>query len=151
MVVCLRWWLHHMLLVSHSHASLISVQSYDVRNNRVHYGLMDGYGYLHITLPHYHHYADLHEGIELLKCLSDIFCLQCVSKIMSALSIIFHAIYGDVYIRLTHFSYDDCENTCTWSYYHHQIGSMTDLPLFRVRSWNNRMRCMYFYILTDSS
>ena len=28
---------------------------------------------LYITLPHYHHHTDLSEGIELLKCLSDIF------------------------------------------------------------------------------
>ena len=33
------------------------------------------------------------------------------------------------------------------SYYHHQIGSMNYYPLFRVRSWNNGMRCMSFYIL----
>ena len=33
-------------------------------------------------------------------------------------------------------------------YYHHQIGSMNYYPLFRVRSWNNGMRCMYLYILT---
>ena len=51
-----------------------------------------------------------------------------------------------VFIQLTHFSYDDCENTCTWSFYHHQIGSMTHLPLSKVRSWNNGMRCMSFYI-----
>ena len=37
-----------------------------------------------------------------------------------------------------------------FSYYHHQIGSMMPLPLFSVRSWNNGMRCMYFYILIDS-
>ena len=29
---------------------------------------------------------------------------------------------------------------------HHQIGSMNYYPLFSVRSWNNGMRCMYFYI-----
>ena len=28
-----------------------------------------------------------------------------------------------------------------------QIGSMNDYPLFRVRSWNNGVRCMAFYIL----
>ena len=50
------------------------------------------YGYLHITLLHYHRYADLSEGIEMLKCLADIFCLECVSNIRSFLSIIFHAI-----------------------------------------------------------
>ena len=30
---------------------------------------------------------------------------------------------------------------------HHQIGSMNYYPMFRVRSWNNGMRCMSFYIL----
>ena len=64
---------------------------------------------------HYHHYADLSEGIELLKCLSDIFCLERVTKIRSVLSVIFHAISGAVCIQLTHCSYDDCENTCSWS------------------------------------
>ena len=34
------------------------------------------------------------------------------------------------------------------SYYHHQIRLMVHLPLFRVRSWNNGMCCMIFYILT---
>ena len=43
---------------------------------------------LHITLPHYHHHADLTECIELLKFLSCTFCLGCVSKIQSVLSII---------------------------------------------------------------
>ena len=36
----------------------------------------------------------------------------------------------------------------TLSYYHHQIGSMNYYPLFRVRSWNNGVRCMSFYIIT---
>ena len=35
----------------------------------------------------------------------------------------------------------------TLSYYHHQIGSMNYDPLFRVRPWNNGMRCMSLYIL----
>ena len=35
----------------------------------------------------------------------------------------------------------------TLSYYHHQIGSMYYYPLFRVRSWNNGMRCMSLYII----
>ena len=109
-------------------------------NNPVHYGLMVVWGHLHITLPHYHHYADISEGMELLKCLSDIFFLVCVSKIRSVPSTIFRAIYGT-----------DYENTCIWSNYHHQIGSMTHLPLFRVRSWNNDMRCMSFHILAGNN
>ena len=64
-----------------------------------------------MLLPHYHQYADLSEGIELLKYLSDTFCLECVSKIRSILSIIVHAIYGSVCIRLIHFSDNDFENT----------------------------------------
>ena len=69
-------------------------------NNRVHYGLMVVYRYPHIILPHYHYHADLSEGIELLKGLSDIFCLECVYKIRSVLSNIFHAIYIYIYMRL---------------------------------------------------
>ena len=53
---------------------------------------------------------------------------------------------GAVCIQLTHFSCGDCENTRTL-YYHHQIGSMTHLRLFRFRSWNNGMRYMSFYVL----
>ena len=34
----------------------------------------------------------------------------------------------------------------TLAYYHLQIGSMKYYPLFRVRSWNNGMRCMFLYI-----
>ena len=117
------------------------------KNKQEHFGPMVISVCLHITLPQYHHYVDLSEGIELLKCFSDMFCLQCVSKIKSILSCIFHAIYGAVCIQFTHYSYDDCEKMCTLSYYHHQIGSMTHLPLLNVRSWNNGMLCMSFYIL----
>ena len=100
--------------------------------------------------PHYHNYADLSEGIELLNAWQ-IHSVSSVSRIKSIPTFIFHAIYGSVCIHLTHFSYDDCVNTCTLSYYHyHQIGSMTHLPLFRVRSWNNGVRCMSFYILMET-
>ena len=47
--------------------------------------------------------------------------VRCVSKIKSIPSIIFHAIYGAVCIQLTLFSFDDCKNMCTLSYYHYQI------------------------------
>ena len=67
---------------------------------------------------------------------------------LSQFSHFFHAVYGAVCIQLTHFSCDGCENMCTVSYYyHHQIGSMNHLPLFRVRSWNSGMRCMSFHVL----
>ena len=75
--------------------------------------------------------------------------VEWVSKIRSILSIIFHATYGSLCIQLTDFSYDDFENTYTLFYYHHQIGSMNHLPLFRVRSWNIGMCCMSVSILRD--
>ena len=45
--------------------------------------------------------------------------------------------------------YKDCENVCALSYYHHQIGSMAHLPLFKVRPWNSAMHFMSFYILME--
>ena len=69
--------------------------------------------------------------------------VECKSKIKSNFSILSHAIYGTVCIRLTYFPYYDCGNTCTLSYYQ-QIG-MTHMLLFRVRSWNNSKRSMSLF------
>ena len=55
-----------------------------------------------------------------------------------------------VCFQFTHFPCDDWENRYTLSYYHHQIGSMNYYPLFRVRSWNNGVHCMSFYILMEA-
>ena len=90
--------------------NMIYIISWLCANNRVRYGLMIVYGYLRITLPHYQYYADLCEDIELLKCLSDLFYLECVPKIRSVLSIIFHAIYETLCIEsveLTQLSYNE--------------------------------------------
>ena len=74
--------------------------------------------------------------------------VECVPKIKWILSIIFHTIYAAVCIQLTHFSYDDWDNTRTLSYHHHhQIGSMTPLPMLKAKPWNNGKHCMSFYIL----
>ena len=58
-----------------------------------------------------------------------------------------HAIRGAVCFQFTHSPCDDWENIYTLSDYHYQIGSMNYYPLFRVRSWNNGVRCMSFCIL----
>ena len=63
-------------------------------NNRIHYDPMVVFVCLHITLPHYHHYADISEGIELLKCLSGRFCLECVSKVESSSQLSFMQYMG---------------------------------------------------------
>ena len=116
--------------------------------HRVHTDPMAVLVCLHITVPNYHHYGDISEGIGVLKCLSGTFCLKCVSKIKSILSIIFDAIYWAVPMQLTHCSYNDYENTRASCYYHNQIGSMTHSPFSRVRSCNNGMRCISFIFLS---
>ena len=82
-----------------------------------------------------------------LKNACQIYFVQCVSKIKHILSVIHFTICWAVCFQFTHFSCDDGENIYTLSYYHHQIGSMHYCPLFRVRSWNNGIRCTSFYIL----
>ena len=72
-----------------------------------------------------------------------------MSKIRHILSVIHYKIRGSMCFQLTHFPCDDWENIYTLSYYHHRIGSMNYYPLFRVRSWNNGVRCMSFCILIE--
>ena len=85
-------------------------------NNRGYYGPMVAFVCLPIILSHHrHHYADISENIELLKCLS-VHSVECVSQIKSILSVIFHEIYGAMRTQLAHFFCDDCENTGTLSH-----------------------------------
>ena len=81
------------------------------------------------------------------KNVCEVYCVEWVFKVKSIISINFYEIHGAVCIQLTHFSYVDFQNTCTLSSYHHhhQIGSMTHLPLFKIRPCNNGMRCVPFY------
>ena len=124
----------------------IIVQFMMSANIRIRFGLQIVLVCLYSTPSHYNHCANLSEGIELINCLLDLFCRVC--KIKHIISVIHYTICGAVSFQFTHLSCDDdCENIYTLSYYHHQIGSMNYYPLFRVRSWNNGVRCMSFYIL----
>ena len=76
-----------------------------------------------------------------------IYFVKCVSKIKHILSVIHYTVCGAICFQFTHFCCDDWENIYTLSYYNNQIGSMNYYPLFRIRSWNNSVRCMSFYIL----
>ena len=71
-----------------------------------------------------------------------VYFVECIYKIISILSSIFHAKYGSVWSLLIALLMNVL-NTCTLSYYHFQIGSMIQWPLFRVWSWN----CMTWYVL----
>ena len=70
-------------------------------NGRMHFGLKIVFVYLYIAPSHYHHCANLSEDIELIKCLSDIFCR--VSKIKHILSVIHYTICEAVCFQFTHF------------------------------------------------
>ena len=93
---------------------------------------------LHITILHYHHYAGLSEGIELLKCLSAIFCLE-----YSSLNYLKFNIWGCVYSAYPFF-------WCwLWEYLYFILSSpqnRTYLPLFKFKSWKKGMCCMSFCI-----
>ena len=91
-------------------------------------------------------------GHETMACLSIDLCLYLISGVCLRLGqftqLSFMQYMEQCVFTCIHFSYDDCENTCTWSYHHHhQIGRMTHMPLFSVGSWNNGMRSTAFYRL----
>ena len=56
---------------------IIIVQFMMSANSWIRFGLKIVLVYLYITPSHYHHCANLSEDIELIKCLSDIFCRVC--------------------------------------------------------------------------
>ena len=79
-VVCLRCLLHHILsLIAYTFREnresvfIIIVQFMMSANIRIRFGLQIVLVCLYSTPSHYHH----PEGIELIKCLSDIFCRLC--------------------------------------------------------------------------
>ena len=84
LVVCLRCLLHHILLLiaytfreNREFVFIIIVQFMMSTSNRIRFVLKIVFVCLYITPSHYHHCANLSEDIELIKCLSDIFCRVC--------------------------------------------------------------------------
>ena len=76
--------------------------------------------------------------------------VECLFKIRSVIWIIFHAIYGAVCIQLSLSLLMIVRIHVLYYHHHHQIRSMAHLPLFKVRSWNNGMRCMSLYFLISN-
>ena len=151
-VVILRCLLHHILSLiaytlweNRNFVFIIVVQFMMSAKSRIRFGLQIVFVCLYITSSYYHHCANLSEDIERIKCLPDIF-VECMSKIKHIFSVIHYTIYGAVCFQFTDFHWDDRENihfvllSSNRKYY----------PLFRVRSWNNGMRCMSLFILMNS-
>ena len=118
-------------------------------NSRIRFGLQIVFVCLYITRSHYHHCTNFicrHWTYKMpvrynlssvwvrLSLFSQLSIRQYVGLCVFSL-LVFFVMIEIIYIH--------------FSYYHLQTGSMTYYPLFRVRSWNNGMRCMSFYILMN--
>ena len=128
MVVCLRCLLHHIL----------SLIVYTFRENREFVFIVlcslwwvQIFGYV-LACRSYSFVCTLHHLIIIIV------------QTLSQLSIIQYVGLCDFSLPI--FPCDDWQNVYTLSYYQHQIVSMNYYPLLKVRSWNNGMRCMSFYI-----
>ena len=150
-VVYLRCLLHHILSLivytfreNRDFVSIIIAQFMMSANSRIRVGLQIVSVYLYIT-PYHYHCANLSEDIELLKCLSDIYFVECVCTIEHIRSVVHYTIYGAGCFQFTHFSWDDWDNiyfvslSSNWKY--------ALLPIVGVKPWNNGMYCMSLYIL----
>ena len=129
MAVCLRWMHHHMLSVSCAVLWCVQIIEYAMARSMVVFVC------LHITLPHYHHYAAVSESIEVLKCYQ-VHSVECVSKTVNI-----HALH-----ELCVFSLP-ISLVMIVTIRVLQIGNMNHLPPFMDRSWDNGMHCMSFYVL----
>ena len=128
MVVCLRWLYHHMLLglycpgkaefwVFYYCVVLWCVQIIEYILVLWSYSCVCTSRYPIIII------MQIYQEVLKLQNACKIYSVSSVSKIKPILLNIFHAIYTIyrvVHIQLTHFFNDDCESTCTQSYYHHQ-------------------------------
>ena len=146
--MCLRYLLHHILSriaytfrENRDFVSIIIVQIMMSANIRMRFGLQIVFVCLNITPSHYH----LNYKMSVRYILSSVWVRL---SIFSQLPII--QCMG-LWVFNLPISLVMIERIYTLSYYHHQIGSMNYYPLFRVRSWNNGIRCMPLYILIQLS
>ena len=120
---------------------LLLLCSFMCVNNRMHYGPMIVFVCLYFTLPHYHQYADVYEGTELRKYLSGTLTSVCLRLSLSFMQYVYSA-----YLFILSWLWEYMSFILSSS---NRNRSMTHFPLFGVRSWNNGMCCMTFYILID--
>ena len=116
-------------------------------NSRIRYGRQIVFVCLYITSCHYRHCANLSVDIGFMKCLPDIFCRVCEWDWAHSVSYPSFNIWGSMFSVYPISSWWLREYIALSYHHYHQIGGMNYYPLFRVRSWNNGMRCMSFYIL----
>ena len=112
-------------------------------NSRIHFGLQIVFVCLYITPSHYHHCANFIWRHWTYK--------MPVRYNLSSVWVRLYNVWGCVFSVYPFPLWWLREYIYTLSNYHHQIGSMNYCPLFMVRSWNNGMRYMSFYILIHTA
>ena len=126
---------------------IIIVQFMMSANNRICFGLQIVLVCWYSTPSHYHHCANLSLWRHWTYKISVRYILSSVWVRLSIFSQLFIIQYVGLCVFSLPISLVMIEIIYILSYYHHQIERMNYYPLFRVRSWNNGVRCMYFYIL----
>ena len=151
-VVCLRCLLHHILSLivytfreNREFVFNSIVQFMMSANSWIRFGFQIVLVCLYVTPSHYHHCANFiwKHWTYKMPVRYNLSSVWVRLSIFPQLSIIQ---YVGLCVFSLPISFVMIEIIYTLSYYHHQIGSMNYYPLFRVRSWNNGMRCMSFYI-----
>ena len=116
---------------------LLSLHSFmTCRNSRIYCDPMVVFVCFLFAPPHYHQYADV----------CKVNSVDCVSKIKSIISFIFHAIYVCISLPL---SLMIIVMICVFHVIIIKSEVLLIFSLFRLSSWNNGIRCMFFYIPMD--
>ena len=152
-VVCLRCLLHHILSLivctfreNREFVFISIVQLMMSANSQIRFGLQIVFVCLYITPYHYHHCANFIWRYWTYK-VPVRYNLSSVRARLAIFSKLSTIQYVGMCVFSLPISFVMIERIHTLSYHHHQIGSINYYLLFRVRSWNNGMRCMSFYIL----
>ena len=152
-VVCLRFLLHHILSLivctfreNREFVFIIIVQFMMSANIRLRFGLHIVLVCLHSTPSHYHHRANLSEGIELIKSLSYILSSVWLRlSIFSPLSIIQYVGLYVFSLPISLVMIEIIYILCLIIISKSEVWTITHC--YGVRSWNNGVRCMFIYIL----
>ena len=156
-VVCLRCLLHHILsLIVHTFREnrefvFISIVQFIVSaNNRIRFGLQIVFVCLYITPSHYHHCANFiwrHLTYE-MPVRYNLSTVWVRLSIFSQLSNIHYMGLCLFSLPISFVMIERIYILCLIIIIKSEVWTITQL--FRVRSWNNGMRCMSFYILINT-
>ena len=146
--MCFRCFLHHIRsLIAYTFQEnrefvfVVIVQFMMIANSRIRFVFQIVFVFLYITPSHYHHCVNSSEDIKLVRyILSSVWAWLNTFAQLSIIQYMGLCVFSlPIFLVMTEWIY-------TLSYHHHQIWSMNYYPLFRVRSWNNGIRCIFLFL-----